>query len=733
MPERRDTDPTQAAQDDAIGCGRLSRESLELAAIARVDRAVELDERTATHLVICRDCAEAVARLAQEHSLLVELAQAARPEPSPAPELAGGAGASPEEIPGYRLKRELHRGGQGAVYLAEQLATRRTCAVKMLLGGRFATQAQRMRFEREVEVVAALRHPAIVTLYESGLSRAGEPWFAMEFVAGERLDEFVRRTARDSRAIAAMMQRIAEAIAYAHRRGVIHRDLKPGNILVDADGAPRILDFGLARSSSNAEAADPRSGSTLAGEFIGTFAYAAPEQLAGDPSLVDSRCDLYALGVVFYEILAGVRPFEGARSIAELVGQKSAGVSRRPSSVAAGGGRFVDPDLDVIVLRLLAPDPARRYETAAALAEDLSRYLDGRPILAREDSIAYVVSKTVKRHKFASGAAALLAVTIVGSGVALAILYSNAEEQRRIAEEERIRVEAERERVERAYLRFRSALESANPEEGPALATMNVRDFLEVVEDRVRAEMEDEPVALAQMLQTLGTIQLGFDEPNRSRDAIATASELISEAHAAGRVTDEERALAAIALGKQYFADGALASSEGEYRVALDLLGRSAGEDALITVETMRHLATVLRRQGRLAEASDQLEQARAHAVQLPASNDAYIVRAGILNGSGVLAAELGDHARAIDAFREALDVLSRFVPDNDYRRGRTLSSLARAEFELGLLPEAERNAVEAVRILTERKGANGEWTVEASALLAAIREVMASQRAVAP
>jgi tetratricopeptide (TPR) repeat protein len=245
--------------------------------------------------------------------------------------------------------------------------------------------------------------------------------------------------------------------------------------------------------------------------------------------------------------------------------------------------------------------------------------------------------------------------------------------------------------------------------------------------------MEDEPVALAQMLQTLGTIQLGFDEPNRSRDAIATASELISEAHAAGRVTDEERALAAIALGKQYFADGALASSEGEYRVALDLLGRSAGEDALITVETMRHLATVLRRQGRLAEASDQLEQARAHAVQLPASNDAYIVRAGILNGSGVLAAELGDHARAIDAFREALDVLSRFVPDNDYRRGRTLSSLARAEFELGLLPEAERNAVEAVRILTERKGANGEWTVEASALLAAIREVMASQRAVAP
>jgi tetratricopeptide (TPR) repeat protein/predicted Ser/Thr protein kinase len=716
-----DADSSSLAETGIVGCGLLSRESLELAAIARIDREIEIDERTSTHLVLCPRCLEAVAALEKEHSLLTELAHAARPEPVRG---AGGDASVPataEEIPGYRLTREIHRGGQGAVYLAEQLATRRTCAVKMLLGGRFAGGVQRMRFEREVEVVAALRHPAIVTLYESGLSRTGEPWFAMEFVEGERLDEFVRRTKRSPRDIAAIMQRVADAIAYAHRRGVIHRDLKPGNILIDSDGAPRILDFGLARSSSG-EANDPRSGSTLAGEFVGTFAYAAPEQLAGDPSLVDSRCDLYALGVVFYELLAGRRPFEGARSIADLVGLKSAGATRRPSAIGRDLGWPIDTDLDVIALRLLSPDPARRYESAAALSEDLARYLDGRPILAREDSVAYVLTKTVKRHKFASSAAAVFALTVVAAGVALFVAYSSAEEQRRVADRERIRAEAERERSERAYMRFRSALESANPEEGPALSTMNVRDFLEVVEERVRREMEDEPVALAQMLETLGMIQLGFDEPDRSRDAIQTAHRLIVAAHEEGRVGDEERAIADIALAKQCFADGELDRAETEYREAIALLERSSDANPVLSVDTMRHLATVLRRRGLIVEAGEVLERACLRAAALPGSNDAFIVRAGILNGRGVLAAEQQDHARAIDAFREALEVLSMFVPENDYRRGRTLSSLAASELKLGLLMQAEQDAVEAVRILTERKGPDALWTREAIALLDAIR-----------
>ena len=337
----------------------------------------------------------------------------------------------------------------------------------------------------------------------------------------------------------------------------------------------------------------------------------------------------------------------------------------------------------------------------------------------------------MRRHKLAAGAAALFALTVLGAGVALFIAYSHAEEQRKIAEFERVLVEAQRERVERAYLCFRSALESANPEEGPALSTMNVRDFLEVVEQRVRGEMEDEPVALAQMLQTLGTIQLGFEEPDRSRQAIATAHELIAAAHAEGRVSDEERAIAAIALAKQHYADGELEASEAKYRDALEFLDREIDSDALLPVETMRHLATVLRRQGRIAEASALLEEARTRAARLPVSKDAYIVRAGILNGRGVLASEQEDHIGAIEAFREALEVLSLLVPENDYRRGRTLSSLAHAEFKVGRLAQAEQHAADAVRILTDRKGESAEWTREASTLLEAIRKAVREARSV--
>ncbi|MFN9078595.1 MAG: serine/threonine-protein kinase, partial [bacterium] len=321
-------DETQAMELPA-GCGKFPRDTLELAALAKTDRGVPVDERLAPHLVICKRCSDAVDRFAADNAFLGEFAKVPNKSGRSASGAGGAAGitaGSPAEgdlIPGYRLGDEIHRGGQGAVFKAEQLATRRACAVKMLLGGRFASAVQRMRFEREVEVVAALRHPSIVTLYESGISRNGEPWFAMELVDGERLDEYVRRLKLDARAVAALLQRVADAIAYAHRRGVIHRDLKPGNILVDREGVPRVLDFGLARADAPGGGADPGSGSTMAGEFLGTFAYAAPEQLAGDPAAIDSRCDLYALGVVLDEALAGKRPFEGAKSIGELVLQKT--------------------------------------------------------------------------------------------------------------------------------------------------------------------------------------------------------------------------------------------------------------------------------------------------------------------------------------------------------------------------------------------------------------------------
>jgi serine/threonine protein kinase len=674
---------------------------------------VPVDERTVAHLVICRNCVSAVDRLHSEHTLLQEVATASRGPGLPLKERES-AELDDGPIPGYRLGRELHRGGQGAVFEAEQIATRRRCAVKMLLGGQFASAAQRARFEREVEVVAALRHPAIVTLYESGISRRGEPWFAMEFVEGERLDEHLRRAGAGPREIAAIMRRIADGVAYAHRRGVIHRDLKPGNILIDPDGSPRLLDFGLARATPERDAHDPRSSSTLAGEFVGTFAYAAPEQLAGDPTAIDSRCDLYALGVVLYEALAGKRPFEGAKSIGELVLQKTTQTPRRPSGFAFERGARIDRDLDVIALRLLAPDPSRRYASAAALEDDLARHLDGRPILAREDSITYVFTKIVRRHWIASSAALLFGLTVIGAGVALAVLYARADDRLAAAN--------------RAQERFKLALTAADPELGEGSSEMNVREYLKVVEREVRAGLDAEPIEVGDLLLTLGVIQLGFQDSESAGNTIRTAHAALADGFAHGELDGVRMAAADVALARLQFLEADFTAADKSYRRALELYVRTTGPLSVESVNTERELASALRELGRFDDALACLERAYESSRRLPKGAESAIARAGIRNGRAILAARMGDEERALEDFRAALTELTRSVKHDDFRIGRTLYSIANSEFKLGRLDAAAVHAQEALAILRLRKGDDARWTVDA-ALLASKIEAAKSGR----
>jgi len=711
-----DDDDFASDEPELSGCGTLSREMLRHLAAARSDPRIKVDGMAMAHAVLCRDCKQAVDRLAGHLRLRTELvrsslqlageadAEAAREAPDVAP--------GHSEIPGYRLSGEIHRGGQGTVFHAVQLATRRACAVKMLIGGRFASTSQRQRFEREVEVIAALRHPSIVTLYESGVSRNAEPWFAMEYVDGERIDDFVRRTGASPREIARLVQSIGAAVAYAHRRGVMHRDIKPGNILIDRDGCPRVLDFGLARSFGAEDPLDTSAGSTQAGEFIGTFAYAAPEQLAGDPAGVDSRCDLYALGVLFYELLAGVSPFAKARSLAELLEQKTRG---RIARLRDAAGPAVDRDLEVIVMRLLDADPARRYDTADALVEDIARWLDGRPILARDDSLWYVARKTVQRHAFVSSLAGLLLLTVVGSSISLAFAYQRAEGERE-------RAEVERQRVERAYRSFREALESADPELGIGTSEMRVADFLEVVERQVRAELVNDPEMRAEVLQTLGLIQLGFDESVRASDPIFRAYEVIRKAHESGTATDAQRASAATALAKLKYAEDDFAGSEQAYREALEYRVKAVGLRAPEVVDTERQLASALRAQGKFDAAREILDRALEHANQLPQGKEGALVRAGVMNGKGVLAFAQHDDAAAIGSFMRALETIRPHVAPDDFRIGRTLFWMAQAQERSGLLAEAEASASRSHEILAVRKGKAARSTRAALELLESIR-----------
>ncbi len=314
-------------------------------------------------------------------------------------------------IPGYTLQDEIGRGGMGVVYRAEQIETRRTVALKVMLAGPFAAPAARRRFRREVQLCARLAHPHIVRVLEGG-EISGQPYYAMEFVDGTRLDEHVRLEQPELRRRLELFVQICDAVEYAHQHGVIHRDLKPANVLVDAEGAPHILDFGLARAidSSESEASAAATVSSP-GQILGTLAYMAPEQAAGTPEQSDARTDVYALGLVLCEMLTGRLPYETHGRPSEVLERIVDGVPTAPSHFSGS----LDVDLDTIVLKALEKKPSDRYQSVAEMAEDLRRYLAGDPIFARRRSRIYVLKKRLRKHRLASVCvvAALLAVVVL--------------------------------------------------------------------------------------------------------------------------------------------------------------------------------------------------------------------------------------------------------------------------------------------------------------------------------
>lgn len=301
------------------------------------------------------------------------------------------------ELPGYEIVREVSRGGQGIVFEAIQVRTRRRVALKILRQDHGLRRSQRARFEREIEIAAALHHPGIVAVYDSIALPRGRHALVLEFVEGRSLDQLVAECSRDRphlKRCVELLAKVCEAIHYAHQRGVIHRDLKPSNILVDAAENPRILDFGVA-CWFGASAGEPAR-ITLTGEFAGTLAYAAPEQVAGDRGAPDLRSDLYAIGVMLYQASVGELPYD-VRGSLDTVIRNIAGTA--PARPARGK---LDEDLWIIVCKALAKEPDRRYQSGDAMASDLRRYLRGETIEARRDSRLYVLRKSLLRHRYAA-------------------------------------------------------------------------------------------------------------------------------------------------------------------------------------------------------------------------------------------------------------------------------------------------------------------------------------------
>ena len=373
------------------------------------------------------------------------VARAAREAARPGRDVTAWTGQPVAPLPrieGYDILRELSHGGQGVVYLAVQRSTKRKVAIKVLLSGRYASRSARHRFEREIELVASLKHPNIIAVFDSGTTAEGYEYYVMDYVRGVPATAYVREKKPTLEEALALFATVCEAVNHAHQRGVIHRDLKPSNVLVDVDGNLRVLDFGLAKAMT-----DPvESQASVTGNVVGTLPYMSPEQTRGNPDEIDTRTDVYALGVMLYEMLTGRHPYPTTGGMAEVVRNITEAAPGRPSRCWSSDGGIsgrsrrrglrrresrcpLDFEIETIVLKALAKDREQRYDSAGQFARDIRRYLAGEQIVARRSSAWYQLRVFARRNKIFVAAAAAVFIVLTAAVSIVSWQWQRAEQE----------------------------------------------------------------------------------------------------------------------------------------------------------------------------------------------------------------------------------------------------------------------------------------------------------------
>jgi serine/threonine-protein kinase len=485
-----------------------------------------------------------------------------------------------EWIGPYRLVRRLGEGGMGVVYLAERAGEgfSQFVALKLIRAG-FADPRLQERLAEERRLLARLEHPGIARLIDGGSTAAGQPYYAMEFVEGSDLLHYCNERALPLEARLKLFIQICETVHYAHQQLVLHRDIKPGNIWVTPDGHPKLLDFGLAKALEN----EDRGDATQTAPWL-TPAYAGPEQLSH--GRVSILTDVYALGVVLYELVTGVRPYDvEGLSPAELTRVVCEAVPRAPSTVSS-----VEGDLDVIVLKALAKEPERRYGSAAEFADDIRRYLQDEPVLARPDSLMYRLSKLVQRHKATVAAAIAVVVFLIG-GLGAALW------QARAANTAQLRAEAALRQSEDVSEFLVGLFEASDPE-ATFGDTVAARELLR--RGVAEAErLEGQPIIQARLLVTLGRV---YENLARYDDAERLYERALAQRRAALGPVHIEVAENLDRLGTLYRRVGRYGAADSVYRAALDMKISLLGPEDPAVAQTLYFLGFLMPYLGRLEE-----------------------------------------------------------------------------------------------------------------------------------
>ncbi|MBI1826063.1 MAG: protein kinase [Planctomycetes bacterium] len=582
----------------------------------------------------------------------------------------------PDSFPGYQVLSEVHRGGQGVVYKAIKKATNREVAIKVLHGKSLATTRDRARFDREVEVLASLRHPHIVGVHDAVTTDSG-PFFVMDFVEGRAFDRYISEEELAVADVVRLFVKICDAVNAAHLRGIVHRDLKPNNILIDDHGEPHVLDFGLAKLLDETDS--PGVAITETGQFIGSLPWATPEQAQGRNEDVDIRIDVYALGLVLFHALTNEFPYAVSASLREVLDNILNMQPIKPSAIRRG---IVD-DLDTIVLTCLQKDRERRYQSAGELANDLRRYLAGEPIGAKRDNAWYLIRRAARRHrKLVVAAAVLLALTLT-YGAGMTVLYRRAtlaeREKAKIADDARSNLRDAQKTIENVVDEVVTRLGELR---GGSAARQAILEVAFQGVSGLSEQQSDDPAVQADMARTLhqkgdlllkmGKVEDGLEQLHRAsairERLLATRpddNELRSEFSInLVRIGDGEGQLGHNAERNRYHVqalaiDEELVSREPDNAHFLDNLSWSYGRIASLGTSDLSSRTVFVERQRALAERAVELDP--SNPIRLRALRYAF-------ENSGGLANATADWDQAIATTQEECDYLEALVaqyPDN--------------------------------------------------------------------